>query len=132
MPMSDYPSHPNCVDKGLHTREQPRQKDLVRRAVHLLLTVYLLPAICLVILVGGLAVVADGLARAFVWLAHQLPCGWTDDPSRIIAVGEHENRPRGPLVRRNPSHPRSRGVGSIGHGMRSVRNSRSNSFIEKQ
>jgi hypothetical protein len=27
-----------------------------------------------VILVGGLAVLADSLARAFVWLTHQLPC----------------------------------------------------------
>jgi hypothetical protein len=41
MPLSDY-----------HTEEPPRQKDLLRRTVHLLLTVYLLPAICLVILVG--------------------------------------------------------------------------------
>ena len=77
MPMSDYLSHPHCMDKGLHTGEQTRQKDVVRRAVHVLLTVYLLPAICFVILVGSLAVVADSLARAFVWLAHQLPC-WMD------------------------------------------------------
>ena len=77
MPLSDYPSRPDGEDKGVQTEEPPRQKDLLRQTVHLLLTVYLLPAICLVILVGGLAVVADGLARAFVWLAHQLPC-WMD------------------------------------------------------
>ncbi|MBV8228361.1 MAG: hypothetical protein JO329_00120, partial [Planctomycetaceae bacterium] len=40
-----------------------------RWAVHLLLTVYLLPALCLVILVGLMAVLADSLARAVAWLA---------------------------------------------------------------
>lgn len=44
----------------------PRQKDLLRWTVHLLLTVYLLPAICLVILVSLIAVLADGWTRALV------------------------------------------------------------------
>ena len=39
MPLSDYPSRPDCEDKGLHTEEPPRQKDLLRWTVHLLLTV---------------------------------------------------------------------------------------------
>jgi hypothetical protein len=75
MLLSDYPSRPDGEDKGLHPEEPPRQKDLLRSTVHLLLTVYLLPAIGLVILVGLIAVLADGWARALVWLAHQLPYG---------------------------------------------------------
>jgi len=108
MPLSDYPSRSDGKGKGLHTEESPRQKDLLRWTVHLLLTVYLLPAICLVILVGLMAVLADGLVQAFVWLAHRLPRGRGGRCPSNVAVGTQENRLRGPLVRRNPSHARGR------------------------
>jgi hypothetical protein len=93
----------------------PRRKDPLRWAVHLLLTAYLLPAICLVILVGLMAVLADGLARACVRLAHRLPCGRGGRCPSDLAAGGRENRPRGPLVGRNrrPGRPEARG-GAIG------------------
>ncbi|MBV8384816.1 MAG: hypothetical protein JOZ63_19680, partial [Planctomycetaceae bacterium] len=69
MPPSDCPPRPDGEDGGLglQAEEPPRRKDPLRWAVHLLLTVYLLPAICLVLLVSLLAVLADGLARALAW-----------------------------------------------------------------
>ena len=71
MPPSDCPPRPDGEDGGLglHTEESPRRKDLLRWTVHLLLTLYLLPAICLVILVSLMAVLADSLARALIRLA---------------------------------------------------------------
>ena len=93
MHLSDYPSRPDGEDKGLHTEGPPRQKDLLRWTVHLLLTVYLLPAICLVILISLFAVLADGLARALVWLAHHPHVGWADD-TRRTHKGGITNRPK--------------------------------------
>jgi hypothetical protein len=104
-PRPSGPGFMTTTDAG--TEGPPRREDLLRRTVHLLLTVYLLPAICLVILVGLIAVLADGLAKAVVRLAHQLPRGRGGRFPANLAVGERENRPRGPHSARSSPRLRS-------------------------
>ncbi|MBV8075139.1 MAG: hypothetical protein JO284_01990 [Planctomycetaceae bacterium] len=113
MPPSDCPPRLDGGDNGLYglyTEESPRRKDLLRWAVHLLLTVYLLPAICLVLLVSLLAVLADGLARALAWLA-------AGSVRRTSCRAGHSTPSAGPPSRRSGrrSGPGARGPGARDH-----------------
>jgi hypothetical protein len=71
---------------------EPTRSDPLRRGIHGLLTLYLLPAVLAVLVVGGLLVVLENLARRMGGTGDGRPGGLTSSRNRLPAEAQGELR----------------------------------------
>ena len=120
VPMNNDSPRPHLEEMGLRATNLSPQRDLCRRAVHILLIIYLSPAILAVLLVGGIAVLFDGLVRVLVRFTRGFLGRLRGQSLAASVVGKEDLQPCGPLATGNPSDSEREDMRFIAHDLASA------------